>query len=170
MGTEGTTQIMVGGHLVCIRGLKQALREIALEFSYDPDDVVKEMLLRKLSRKNYIPDNARDNYAKAFLREFRKFLGKPVKEEVPHGLQIKVLGPGCALCDKMEEGLMSVMAEHGLIGNIEHIRGIKEIGKYGVMGMPALIINGKVKSIGKVPLRAELIEWLRQAEKNNTRV
>ena len=55
---------------------------------------------------------------------------------------------------------MQVMAEINLMADIEHVRDIKEIGKYGVMGTPALIINGKVKSVGRVPPRTKLIEWL----------
>jgi hypothetical protein len=56
---------------------------------------VIETLLNRLSKKNYIPAKARDPYGKAFLREFKKFTGKPYEEEVLPGLDIKVLGPGC---------------------------------------------------------------------------
>ena len=87
-------------------------------------------------------------------------MGKPYEEEVPGGVQIKVLGPGCPQCDGLEQELMQVMAEINLMADIEHVRDIKEIGKYGVMGTPALIINGKVKSVGKVPQKNKLIEWL----------
>ena len=75
-------------------------------------------------------------------------------------VQIKVLGLGCPQCDGLEQELMQVMAEINLMADIEHVRDIKEIGKYGVMGMPALIINGKVKSVGRVPQKNKLIEWL----------
>jgi len=75
-----------------------------------------------------------------------------------------VPGQGCAQCDKLEQELMHVMAEFELIADIEHVRDIKEIGKYGVMGMPALIINGKVKSVGRVPSKNKLIEWLKKAQ------
>ena len=57
---------------------------------------------------------------------------------------------------------MQVMNETGIIADMEHVRDIKEIGRYGVMGTPALIINGKVKSVGKVPPRASLIQWLEE--------
>ena len=55
------------------------------------------------------------------------------------------------------------MSEINLIADIEHVRDIKEIGKYGVMGSPALLINGKVKSVGKVPPKNKLKEWLTEA-------
>ncbi|MBW1800148.1 MAG: thioredoxin family protein [Deltaproteobacteria bacterium] len=76
-------------------------------------------------------------------------------------MEIKVLGPGCNQCDQLEQDLMSVLSEFNIPGNVDHVRDIKEIGTYGVMGMPALIINGKVKSVGKVPPRSKLIEWLK---------
>jgi len=57
------------------------------------------------------------------------------------------------------------MSEINLIADIEHVRDIKEIGKYGVMGSPALLINGKVKSVGKVPPKNKLQEWLKEAQK-----
>jgi protein-disulfide isomerase len=59
---------------------------------------------------------------------------------------------------------MEVMAETGIAADIEHVRDIREIGKYGVLGMPALIINGEVKSVGKVPPRKRLEEWLKEAQ------
>jgi len=55
---------------------------------------------------------------------------------------------------------MEVMAEMNPAGDLEHVRDIKEIGKYGVMGTPALIINGKVMSVGKVPPKAKIKQWL----------
>ncbi len=79
------------------------------------------------------------------------------------GLEVKVLGPGCAQCDRLEHEIVAAMAELNLAGDIEHVRDVKEIGKYGVMGTPALIINGKVKSVGKVPPKSKLMEWLKSA-------
>ncbi|MBC8458518.1 MAG: thioredoxin family protein [Deltaproteobacteria bacterium] len=80
-------------------------------------------------------------------------------------MQIKVLGPGCVQCDRLEQELMLVMAEAGILADIEHVRDIKEIGRYGVMGTPALLINGQVKSVGKVPPKNKLKEWLKEAQK-----
>jgi len=98
------------------------------------------------------------------LREFRRFLGKPFEEEEAAGLEIKVLGPGCVQCDGLEKGVMEVMAEMNLTGDLEHVRDIKEIGKYGVMGTPALIINGKVKAVGRVPPKNQIRKWLDEEE------
>ena len=160
MSQEDVVQIKVDKQSVGIMGLKTAMEAMAKEYADKPDDEAEAELLKRLSRKNYIPNRVKENYAKAFLREFKKFLGKPYEEEVYEGVVIKVLGQGCVQCDRLERDLMEVMAEINLAADLEHVREIKEIGKYGVMGMPALIINGKVMSVGRVPPKAKLKEWL----------
>ena len=58
---------------------------------------------------------------------------------------------------------MEVMAEMDLSGDLEHVRDIREIGKTGVMGTPALIINGRVRAVGKVPPKDRIRRWLEEA-------
>jgi len=164
MSQDDVTQIRVGDSPVGIIGLKTVLEDMAEEYGDKPDSEVWEELLNRLCKRNYIPEKARGDYGKAFLREFKKFLGKPFEKEVPGGLEIKVLGPGCVQCDRLEQELVQVMAETGIIADIEHVRDIKEIGRYGVMGTPALLINGQVKSVGKVPIRSQLKAWLTEAK------
>lgn len=165
MSQDDVMQIKVDTFTVGIIGLKAVMEEMAHEFADKPDEEIQRELLKRLSKRNYISNKAEDGYAKAFLREFKKFLCKPHEEEISEGLEIKVLGPGCVQCDRLEQELMQVMAEKGVLADIEHVRDIKEIGKYGVMGTPALIINGKVKSVGSVPPKNKLIEWLKEAQK-----
>ncbi len=160
MSEDDVMQIKVSNHRVGIIGMKQVMDEMAEEYLQRPDDEVQTELLRRLSRKNYIPDQARESYATAFLREFKKFLGKPHEGELSEGLEIKVLGPGCPECDRLEGELMAVMAEMNLAAAIEHVRDMGEIRRYGVMGTPTLVINGKVKCAGRVPARATIKEWL----------
>lgn len=163
MSEDDIIQIKANGQSVGIIGMKATIQDVAREYGESPEDEVGDELVKRLSKKNYIPDRVKPDYAKSFLREFKKFLGKPYEEEVSEGVEIKVLGPGCVQCDGLEQTLMQVMAEINLIADIEHLRGIKEIGKYGVMGSPALLINGKVKSVGKVPPKNKLKEWLTEA-------
>ncbi len=164
MSREDVVQIKVDKQSVGIMGLKRAMEEMPEEYAERPDDEVGAELLKRLSKKNYIPTPAKENYEKAFLREFKKFLGKPYEEEVSGGVEIKVLGQGCVQCDRLERNLMEVMAEIDLAADLEHVREIKEIGKYGVMGMPALLINDKVMSVGRVPPKTKLKEWLEEAQ------
>ena len=160
MSQEDLTRIKVNKQSVGIIGLKDVMEEMAEEYAERPDAQVQTALIKRLSRRNYIPDQAKEDYGKALLREFNKFLGRPYEEDVSEGLEIKVLGPGCARCDKLERELMGVLAEMNLAADLEHIRDIKEIGRYGVMGTPALVINGKVMCVGTVPTREKIKEWL----------
>ena len=164
MSEDDVIQTKVNGQSVGIIGMKATIQDVAGEYGESPDDEVGDELVKRLSKKNYIPDRVKPDYAKSFLREFKKFLGKPYEGEVSEGVEIKVLGPGCVQCDGLEQTLMQVMAEINLIADIEHVRDIKEIGRYGVMGTPALLINGKVKSVGKVPPKNKLKEWLTEAQ------
>ena len=164
MSQDDVTQIRVGNSPVGVIGLKTVLAEMAEAYGLRPEGEVAEELLNRLSEKNYIPEKVKGIYGKAFLREFKKFLGKPFEEEESEGINIKVLGPGCVQCDRLEQELIQVMAETGILADIEHIRDIREIGKYGVMGSPALIINGDVKSVGNMPPKTKIIEWLRKAD------
>jgi small redox-active disulfide protein 2 len=164
MSQGDVIQIRVGNSPVGIMGLKAVMEDMAEEYGDRPDREMVEELLNRLCKKNYIPEKVKENYGKAFLREFKKFLGKPFEDETPEGIQIKVLGPGCVQCDRLEQELMQVMAETGIMAEIEHVRDIKEIGRYGVMGTPALLINGKIKSVGKVPPKNKLTEWLKEVQ------
>ena len=164
MSQDDVTQIRVGNSLAGIIGLKAVMEDMAEEYEDRSDREVCEELLNLLCKRNYIPEKVKEDYAKAFLREFKKFLGKPFEDATPQGLQIKVLGPGCAQCDRLEQELMQVMAETEIVADMEHVRDIKEIGNYGVMGTPALIIKGEVKSVGSVPPKPKLMEWLKEAK------
>ena len=160
MSKDDVKQIKVDSHITGIIGLKNVIEEVAKEFAEKQDEEIQAELLKRLSKKNYISDRTRESYGNAFLREFNIFLGKPYDEDSSEGLEIKVLGPGCPQCDRLEMELMEIMIEMNLPADLEHITDIKEIGKYGVMGMPALIVNGKVMCTGKVPTKRKLKEWL----------
>ena len=164
MVNDDINKIRIGNLSVGIMGLKAVMEEMAWKYRDRPDQEIRDQLLNCLGKRNYIPEKARDDYGRAFLREFNKFLGKPFEEDARPGLEIKVLGPGCARCDALEQSLMDVLSELNIKGDIEHVRDIKEIGRYGVMGSPALLINRQVMAVGKVPLKSRLIEWLKEAE------
>ena len=159
MSQDDIIQIKVDKHSVGIMGLKNVMEEMAGDYAERPDDEITAELLKRLSKKNYISNSAKESYDRAFLREFKKFIGKPYNEDAPEGLVIKVLGPGCNQCDRLEREVIEVLCEMNLSADVEHVRDIKEIGRYGVLGTPGLIINGKVTSVGKVPPRAKLKKW-----------
>lgn len=63
---------------------------------------------------------------------------------------IKILGSGCAKCMALEKATQSAVIELGLDYDVQHITDFIQIASYGVMTTPALVINGKVVSYGKV--------------------
>ena len=75
-------------------------------------------------------------------------------------MEIKVLGPGCPKCKQTEQRVREAVAEAGITANIEKVTDIMEIAGYGVLGTPAVIIDGKVKSVGKIPSTKEIKSWL----------
>ncbi len=79
------------------------------------------------------------------------------------GVDIKVFGPGCPRCRKMEEDVRTVLAETGVDADVEHVSDMQEIFSAGIMGTPALMIDGKVLVTGSVPPKAKLKEWIAEA-------
>ncbi len=75
-------------------------------------------------------------------------------------MDIKVLGPGCAKCSQAEKVVNEAVAESGVNAQIEKITDTLEIAGYGVFGTPAIVIDGEVKSVGKVPKKEQVKSWL----------
>ena len=161
MPDEDITQISLGRFRVGITGLKAAIEE-AKSWRERPEEEIAQALLAAVKPRNYIPASAQEEYKRAFLREFKKALGEKVEEE-RSGLSIKILGPGCPSCDRLEQTVMAVLGELGLPGEVEHVRDMKEITALGVFGTPALMINDEVKAVGAVPTKEMLKKWLAEA-------
>ncbi len=75
-------------------------------------------------------------------------------------MKIQVLGTGCAKCKLLAEQAERAVQELGLDAQVEKVTEINEILDFGVMMTPALVINGEVKVVGKVPAMDELKEML----------
>jgi len=75
-------------------------------------------------------------------------------------MEIKVLGPGCPRCHQTEEIVREAVAEAGVEAKIEKITNTMEIAAAGVFGTPAVIIDGEVKVVGKVPTKDQVKSWL----------
>jgi small redox-active disulfide protein 2 len=161
MPEEDITQISLGRFRVGITGLKAAIEEMK-SWRGRPDAEIAQALLDKLKPRNYIPASVEEKYKNAFFREFKKALGETVTEE-QGGLVIKILGPGCPSCDRLEQTVMEVLVELGLPAGVEHIRDLKEITALGVFGTPALMINDEVKAVGNLPSREVLKKWLQES-------
>ncbi len=65
-------------------------------------------------------------------------------------MKIEILGTGCAKCKALEENAKKAVAEAGIFAQVEKVEDIVKIMDYGVMNTPGLVINGEVKSTGKL--------------------
>ena len=77
-------------------------------------------------------------------------------------MDIKVLGPGCPKCHQVEKIVQEAIAEANMEANVEKITDVMEIAGYGVFGTPAVVVDGDVKSVGKIPSKEEVKSWLTQ--------
>ncbi|MEF8824003.1 MAG: thioredoxin family protein [Desulfohalobiaceae bacterium] len=77
-------------------------------------------------------------------------------------MDIKVLGPGCPKCNQTEQAVMNALQEAGVAADVQKVTDSMEIAKYGVFGTPAVVVDGEVKTVGKVPSQEEIKGWVQQ--------
>lgn len=78
-------------------------------------------------------------------------------------LTIKVFGPGCANCRKLEEIATKALAEAGVQGEIIKVTDVQQIVAADVLKTPGLSINGKLVSTGRIPAPESVLQWIREA-------
>ena len=75
-------------------------------------------------------------------------------------MDIKVLGPGCPKCEQTEKNVKEAVVESDVDANVDKVTDVMEIAKYGVFGTPAVVVDGEVKSVGKIPDKEEIKNWI----------
>jgi len=71
-------------------------------------------------------------------------------------MKIQVVGPGCPRCHATEKNVINVCAELNLAADVSHIYDVKEFAKLGVVMTPAVIVDSKIVTYGKIPTVEEL--------------
>ena len=79
-------------------------------------------------------------------------------------MEIKVLGTGCPKCKRLEQIVHEALQEAGVEATIEHVTEMDQIMAYPILSTPGLVINGEVKSSGRLPRKEEVVSWLREAQ------
>ena len=79
-------------------------------------------------------------------------------------INIKVLGPGCANCEKLEILCRELVNENNIEATIEKVTDIKKFVDYGLMMTPGLVVNEKLVSSGKIPAKSSIIQWINEAK------
>ena len=75
-------------------------------------------------------------------------------------MDIKVLGPGCPRCKQTEKNVLEAIAETGADAKVEKVTDVMKIAGYGVFGTPAVLVDGEVKCVGKIPTKEEVKGWI----------
>ena len=73
---------------------------------------------------------------------------------------VQVLGPGCPKCEKLKQHAEAAVSELGIEATVEKVSDIMKITSFGVMTTPALVVDGEVKIVGKVPSTEEIKQVL----------
>ncbi len=77
-------------------------------------------------------------------------------------MEIRVLGPGCPRCHEVEKRTRDVLAELDIPADLQLITDINKIVEHRVFSTPGVVINGVIKSQGKIPSKAEIKKWIEE--------
>ncbi len=78
-------------------------------------------------------------------------------------VSVLVLGPGCPKCDLVVKRARAVLQKSGLAGRVEKVTDIETLLAHGIVATPALVINGRVRSSGRIPRPEEIEAWIRES-------
>ena len=79
-------------------------------------------------------------------------------------MEIKILGGGCAKCDRLERMTREVATELGIEAAFTKVKDLDAIMAYDIVSTPALVIDEEIKSSGRLPRKEEIAQWLENAQ------
>jgi small redox-active disulfide protein 2 len=77
-------------------------------------------------------------------------------------MEIRILGAGCPRCDEVEKRTLNALTQMNIAADVQKVKDVNEIAKYGLLGTPGLVINGKIKCSGRIPSLDEIMIWIQQ--------
>lgn len=78
-------------------------------------------------------------------------------------MEIKILGPGCARCKRLEQLSREAATEAGVDAQFTKVTDMAAIMSYPILGTPGLVINEEVKASGHIPRKEEILAWIKSA-------
>jgi small redox-active disulfide protein 2 len=158
MDAATTRTIRIGTSSIGLLGLDLALNQAAAKELTEDEAVA--FLFAAISRDNYVPSAAAARYREALRQAYREHLRPETKLSGPP--VIRIFGTGCVSCNSLQKLVIEALNAMGMAADIEQIHDPDEIGRHGILMTPALMINGRVKSSGRMPTPAQIEEWLRE--------
>jgi len=156
MDAATSRTIRIGKANIGLIGLDVAINKAAQKNM--PAAEAGDFLYQAVKKKNYIPAAMRKQYKVALLKEYEKHLHGEGDEG--ESLIIRIYGTGCVSCNGLQKLIIEVLADMKLAADIEQIHDPDEIGRAGVVQTPALMINNRLKSGGRLPTRAQVEQWI----------
>ncbi len=153
--------IVVRGKKIGIIGLEVAISNlIASNEALSPFEAA-ERIFQMIKEKNYIPTGLEHEYLVGLEAAWRKVTGQESEQDTGTLLSIRILGPGCVSCNRLEAMVRDILDRLRLEADITHIHDLDEIWRHGVIKTPALIINDNIVCQGRVPPIAQIESWIR---------
>lgn len=149
--------LKVGKTTVGLVGLDRALAKVLAPEELNLSTAA-ERVYAEIEAQNYIPPGAASSYRQALADEIGRLRGGQATG--PGHLEVRILGPGCVSCNNLQRLVIETVAARGLVADVFQVHDLDEIGRFGVMQTPALVINGQVKSAGRLPSPAQVEGWL----------
>ncbi len=156
-------QVNIGGFTVGIVGLDEVFEEV--KSSGETDEArLKDMIFEKVKAGNYVAPGQKESYREDLYDEYLVYTGQQKsRTEKPGVLEVRVYGPGCPRCEQLDRAVMEVISQKGLKVDYQYVKDIEEMKRLGIMGSPALVINGKLAAVGRAPNRKGIEKLLEKA-------
>ncbi len=158
MDAATSRTIRIGTANIGLIGLDLAINEAAKQNLSEAEAM--DFLFQAIRKKNYIPPAMTEKYRLALFREYTRHLHGDQGEH--EALVVRIFGPGCVSCNGLQTLLIEVLDEMNIAADIEQIHDPDEIGRAGILQTPALMLNGRLKSAGLLPTRAQVEQWIRE--------
>jgi len=100
------------------------------------------------------------NQSRLESRSHRKNMPNRAQYDKERSMDIKVLGPGCPKCQQTEKIVKEALAESGVSATVEKVKDTLKIAEYGVFSTPCVVVDGEVKSVGKIPSKEDVKKWI----------
>ena len=151
--------LKIGKATVGLIGIDLALNRVRNDKSLDAD-AAAEQVFQEIEKKNYVPSGAVADYKKAIRNEIMLLRGE--RQRGSDELVIRVLGHGCVSCNNLQKLAIEIVSAMGVAADVFQVHDPDEIGRFGVVNSPALVINDDLKCEGRLPSRSEIECWIRE--------